>query len=279
MRHASRTIALTCLLALGAAACDGSTDEPPTSATDRGTGNLAPEAILQQASEDLAEQTVEARFAMTLGGDGESFEMTGDMAIDPRSEQAQMSFVYAGMPGAEGKTTMEIVVDGTTMYMRGAMLPDAGWLKLDADQAGMGAALGGSGQMDPSAFLEFLRGADGIEVEGTEDVRGHETTHFSGTIDPADFIAAAPAGEERDAAVEAIEGLEDEMGDVTMAFDAWVDAAGVPWRVSLEMSPDGTDAAMVMTFDILELGGDVEIEVPSGDGVTDLGSLGMPSAA
>jgi hypothetical protein len=201
------------------------------------------------------------------------------MAIDPKTEQAHMSFVYAGMPGGESETTMEIVVDGTTMYIQGAMLPDAGWLKLDADQAGMGAALDGSGQMDPSAFLEFLRGADGVQVEGSEDVRGHETTHFSGTIDPADLIAAAPDGQERDAAVEAIEGLEAELGDVAITFDAWVDASGVPWRFSLAVSPAGTDGAMAMTFDILELGGDVEIEVPSGSDVTDLGSLGMPAAA
>ena len=276
MRTAFRLISLTAVLALSAAACDSSTNDQ---APQQGNGGLAPEAILQRASDDLTEQTLEATFAMTVEGGGESFEMSGDMVMDPENELAQMSFVYAGMPGSEGETTMEIVVDGPTMYMRGAMLPDAGWLKIDAGETGMGAAFGGAGQMDPSAFLGFLRGADGIEVEGTEEIRGHETTHFSGTIDPAAFIEAAPAGEERDAAIEAIEGLEDDLGDVTMTFDAWVDEAGVPWRFSMGMSPDGADGAIVMTFDILDLGGDVEIEVPSDKDVTDLGAVSLPTAA
>ena len=275
MPPAFRMIALAVVLALAAVACDGSTGEP----TARPGDDLAPEAILQQASDDLSEQTIEATFALTADGGGESFEMSGDMAVDPENEQAHMSFVYAGMPGSEGETTMEVVVDGTSLFMRGAMLPDAGWLKIDAEEAAMGAAFGGAGQMDPSAFLGFLRGADGVEVEGTEEVRGRETTHFSGTIDPADFIEAAPAGDERDAAAEAIEGLEDQLGDVTMSFDAWVDDAGVPWRFSLGFSPEGLDAEMVLTFDILELGGDVEIEVPSGEDVTDLGEVSLPTAA
>ena len=276
MRTAFRSIALAAVLALGAVACDGTTSDPTSPQSD---GNLAPEAILQRASEDLSEQTIEATFAMTADGGGESFEMSGDMAIDPENEQAHMSFAYVDLSGSEDEATMEIVVDGTSLYMRGAMLPDAGWLKIDAEDADMGAVFGGAGQMDPSAFLGFLRGADGVEVGGTEEIRGHETTHFSGTIDPADFIEAAPAGDERDAAADAIDGLEDQLGDVTMSFDAWVDDAGVPWRFSLGFAPDELDAEMVLTFDILELGGDVEIEVPSGRDVTDLGGVTLPTAA
>lgn len=278
MRNAARSIALVCLLALGAVACDSAGDRSG-SAGSNGSGTLEPEAILRQASDDLAEQTVDATFSMTGEGGGERFEMTGDMLIDPKREQAHAAIEYAGIPGMDGDTTMELVIDGTTMYMRGAMFPDAGWIKIDAEYAGMEGSFGGSGQMDPTAFLEFLRGADGIEVVGTEDVRGHETTHFSGVIDPAQLIEAAPSTEDRDAAVEAIEGLEGQLGKVEMTFDAWVDDAGVPWRFSIAFAPDGVDAAMEMTFDIIELGGDVDIEVPSGKDVTDLGGMQLPTAA
>jgi hypothetical protein len=143
----------------------------------------------------------------------------------------------------------------------------------------MQGSFGGPAQMDPTAFLEFLRGAKGVEVVGTDEVRGHETTHFAGAIDPAQLIEAAPSSEKRDAAAEAIEGLEGQLGNVEMTFDAWVDDAGVPWRFSIAVEPEGVDAAMEMTFDVIELGGDVRIEVPSGKDVTDLGNIQLPTAA
>jgi hypothetical protein len=274
MRTAARTIALVCLVALGAVAC--SSDDPAAPAAG---GTVDAEAILQQASDDLAERSVEATFELRGEGGGERFEMTGDLQIDPAREQAHASMTFAGMPGVRGETSMEFVLDGTDVYVRGAMFPDAGWIKIDADHAGMHGSFGGSGQMDPTAFLEFLRGAKGVEIVGTEEVRGHETTHFSGVIDPAQLIEAAPSGEKRDAAADAIAGLEGRLGDVEMTFDAWVDDAGVPWRFSIAFAPERLDADMEMTFDVLELGGDVRIEVPSGKDVTDLGSVQLPTAA
>ena len=274
MRITVRTIALTCLLALSAVACDeGGTEAPP-----QGGGNLDAEAILQQASEDLSEQTVEATFSMDGEFAGESFSMSGAMAIDPANELASMDFEFEGIPGMDPGTNMEMVVDGQTVYMRSPLMPDAGWLKLDAEELGS-EDMFGSGQMDPSALLDFLGGADGIEVAGTEEIRGVETTHFSGTIDLADVVAAIPAGEERDAAEEAIDQLEGQMGAMEITFDAWVDASGVPWRFSLEFTPEGLDGSMTMTFDVTELGGEVEIEVPSPNEVTDLGTLDVPAAA
>ena len=277
MRTAVRSIALACLVALAAVACDGADRSGPRDALGAG-GGIAPEAILRQASTDLAERTVTARFAMTTSGGGERFEMTGDLVLDPAHEQARMSLEAEGIPGM-GDITTDLILDGTAVYVRGAVLPDAGWIKVDADHDGMQAALGGAHGMDPSAFLDLLRGAAGVEVVGTEDVRGHATTHFSGTIDPVRLISSAPPSDERDAALETIGRLGDGFGDVDITFDAWVDDAGVPWRLALAFASTGVDAGMQVTFDVLQLGGDVRIEVPSGYDVTDLGSLALPSAA
>jgi hypothetical protein len=274
MRIVARSIALISLFALGAVACSQDPAPAPTS-------NLEPEAILRQASNDLTEQTIRATLSLSAEGGGESVEMTGDMTMDPVNELAHMRFSYDGMPGMPEGGDMELVLDGTTMYMRGAMLPEAGWIKVDADESGMDDPFDASGQMDPSTFLAFLRGAEGIEVVGTETVNGAETTHFAGTIDFAEFIAHAAPGDEREQAEEALAGLEAQMGEVRMGFDAWVDAEGVPWRVSFSMTPDdaGMDASIAVTVDLLEIGGDVEIEVPSDEDVIDLGSIGLPTAA
>jgi hypothetical protein len=275
MRPAFRTLALISLLALGAAACDSGGS--PTSPASDG-GSLDAEAILQQASEDLSDQTVRATFEMSIDAEGESLTATGKMAIDPARELAEMRFVFEDTPGMPDGTEMEMIVDRRTVYMRSPMF-GTDWLKIDASDAGMDDAFDGSGQMDPSDFLAFLRGADGIEVVGTEEVRGVETTHFSGTLDLGELMDHAPESAERDEVADAIEELEGEMGDLEATFDAWVDAEGVPWRVSFGFSPEGADGSFVMTMDVLEIGGKVDVQVPDPKDVTEMGDLGMGAAA
>ena len=275
MRATVRTLplSLALLLALGAAACgnDAGDDATPL------PGGLEPQALLRDASADLATQSVEARFAMTGEADGESFEVTGDMAIDPIDERARMSLTFAEMPGLEGGPTMEAILDGANVYVRGGFLPDAGWLKLD-DRDAEDVFEGQPSLRDPTVFLEFLRGADDIEVVGSEEVRGVETTHFSGTLDVDKLVEHGPGDARADSKV-LPEQFETELGEVTSSFDAWVDANGVPWRVAFGFSPEGSGEGMQMTIDVLEIGGDVEIELPPADEVTDLGALDFPQAA
>ena len=275
MRPAFRTLALTCLLALGAAACDSGGS--PTSPASDG-GSLDAEAILQQASEDLTDQTVRASFEMSIDAEGQTLAATGEIAVDPKRNVAEMRFEYEDMPGMPAGTEMDMVVDGTTVYMRSPMF-GKDWVKIDASDAGMDDAFDSSGQMDPSDFLAFLRGADGIEVVGTEEIRGVETTHFSGTLDLGELMDHAPESAERDEVADAIGELEREMGDLDATFDAWVDAEGVPWRVSFGFSPEGADGSFVMTMDVLEIGGKVEVEVPDPRDVTEMGDFGMGAAA
>ena len=274
MRATARTlpVSLALLVTLGAAACgnDAGDDTPLP-------GGIEAQALLRDASADLASQSVEARFAMTGGFGGESFEIAGDMAVDPTDERARMSFTLAAMPGVEGDMTMETIVDGDIVYVRGGFLPDAGWLKVDGRDA-EAAFEGQPSQLDPAVFLEFLRGADDIEVVGSEDVRGVETTHFSGTLDVDELAEHAPADAREDVKA-MLEQLEDEFGEATTSFDAWVDASGVPWRVAFGFSPEGSGEGVQMTIDVLEIGGDVEIELPPADEVTDLGAMDFPQAA
>ena len=37
--------------------------------------------------------------------------------------------------------------------------------------------------MSPSKFVEFLRDSGDVENEGTEEIRGQQTTHVSGPLD------------------------------------------------------------------------------------------------
>ena len=278
MRLPVRTIALICLLALGAAACGGDGSTPPAAPPGGGGGSLDAEAILQRASADLTDQTVRASFEMAIDAEGESFSATGEIAVDPERNVAEMRFEFEDAPGMPAGMEMEMIVDGTTGYMRSPMFGD-GWLKIDTAESGTGDPFDGSGQMDPSDFLAFLRGADGIEVVGTEDVRGVETTHFSGTLDLSELAKHAPEGAQPAETAEAIEDLERQMGDLEATFDAWVDADGVPWRISFVFAPDGADGSFTMTMDVLEIGGEVDIEIPDPRDVMEMTDVGMPPLA
>lgn len=274
MRPTIRTLAFVLLLALGAAACS-SGDAPP--APDGGA--IEPQALLRDASVDLATQPVVAEFTMDMAQGGASFSVVGDMAVDPEAERARFSYSIEGLPGETGgATSMEMVVEGDVAYMRSEIFPDAGWLRIDMGDAGLGDAFGGAGggaTGDPSAFLNYLRGADDVEIVGTEEVNGAETTHFRGTLDLAAMAAELPKDERHDASAH-LDELERQLGDVRTTFDAWVDGDGVPRRFVLDFSSAEDEGSFVMRIDVVQIGGEVQIDVPSGDAVTDLGELNLP---
>jgi hypothetical protein len=169
---------------------------------------------------------------------------------------------------------MEMIVDGSTIYMRVPMLTyiggPSGWLSMNPEDMGMSSdALGlGAGTYDPSSIIESLRGAGGEpEVVGTEDVRGVETTHYRATVDLDDAIAQVP--EDQRAFIEA---QLEQLGDSSIPLDVWVDAEGLPRRMRLDMGDllgqaMGAEVGVVMTMDFFDYGVPVDIQVPSPDEV------------
>ena len=277
MRLPARTFAIVVALSVTMVACGG-TDDPVGSATPITDGEAAAQALLRAASQDLSEQPIEASFTMSFGRGAESFSFDGEMTIDPATERARMTYSFADVPGAPEDASMEMIVDGTTIYLKGAVLPDAGWIRIDADAEGLEGLDVGSGTTDPSAFLDYLRGADEVEVVGTEQVNGVDTTHFRGILDLGDVVEDAPAEARRDAR-EAIDQLEAELGDLTTGFDAWVDGDGTPRRVRFSFAPDTGEGSFEIEMEIVRIGGAVEITLPPKGQVTDLGALGLPTAA
>jgi len=276
MRLPARTFAIAVVLSIVMVACGG-TDDPVGTDTPA-TDGAASQALLRAASQDLSEQPIEATFTMSFGQGAESFSFDGEMTIDPATERAHMTYSFADVPGAPEDASMEMIVDGSTIYLRGAFLPDAGWIRVDADAEGLEGLAVGSGSSDPSAFLDYLRGADDVQVVGAEQVNGVDTTHFRGTLDLGEIVEQAPAEARRDAR-EAIEQLEAELGDLTTGFEAWVDGDGIPRRVRFSFEPQAGEGSFEIEMEIVRIGGDVEITVPPKSQVTDLGALGLPVPA
>jgi hypothetical protein len=270
MRIPARTILLLAIVALVAAACSTDTATDEAASAQQQAEDVGSFALLSNASEDLADQPIQAAFSMMFEHGDEAFSIDGEMAIDPPAERARFSYQLDGIPGTPTGSTMDMIVDGNDLYVRAAFLPDAGWLKIDGRQAGLADAFDMGGHTDPSSYLEYLQSAEDVEIVGTENVNGVDTTHFRGTVNLGE--AAKRAGK-----ADAIDELEKELGDVAGTFDAWVDGDGVPRRVVFGFAPSDGEGSFEMRVDVVSLGEAVTIDPPAADQVTDLGQLHLPT--
>jgi hypothetical protein len=248
-----------------------------------------PETVLAlRAAPDAVADAGTAAFEMVvaMSAQGESFDLTATGAYDPGNGRMSMEMDMGGMvedlAAASGaqlpdgfSDPMQMVVDGTTVYMRAPMLSliggGDGWISFTPEDVGLTSdALGfGAGTYDPSSYLESLRGVTGDPEEvGTEVVRGVETTHYSVSMDPAAALADVPE-EQRDL----LEAQLGQLGDGTISVDVWVDADGLPRRLVMDLSEMfssmgmGAEASTVMTVEYFDYGAPVDIQVPSPDEV------------
>jgi hypothetical protein len=156
------------------------------------------------------------------------------------------------------------------------MMGASGWLSFSPEDLGAtDESLGfGAGAYDFTQTLESLRGVSGEpEVVGQEEVRGVETTHYRASMNLAEALEQAPAGqrEQLEAAFEQMGGAD----EVDLPVDVWIDEDDLPRRLRIEMGSlfaaaglgDGT---MTMTMELFGYGEPVEIEVPPADEVTPL---------
>jgi hypothetical protein len=254
------------------------------------TGATAVAAL--RAAPDAAADAGSARFEMTVAfeaPDG-AFEIVTSGAY--RGDQLAMEMDLGALAGfadpgdqpiPEGfDEPMEIVLDGTTAYLRIPMLQGltgtSGWLsatpeELDAAGGSLGIA-GTSG--DPSQLLDTLRGVAGeVEEVGAEEVRGVATTRYHATVDLADAIEQAPEAQR-----EELQAMLDELGSdvATIPVDVWVDGDGLARRLVMDFGDlaaqaMGVDGSATVTLELFDYGEDVTIEIPDPSEVTPIGGL------
>jgi hypothetical protein len=206
--------------------------------------------------------------------------MTGDGEFSNDPLRARVDYLIEGLAGAGYDVEMEMLLDGSTMYLRapaltGTMGLSTEWVSMDLDELMPGfrdlAALG-SGQNDPSSSIEYLRGIEDAHEVGRETVVGVDTTHYSGTIDIEKAYERLPrdAGRELERAFEQV---RRQFGGASVPVDVWIDDDGLPRGVamSMETRPGATlDLAMQMRIEIPEYGIDVRVHPPADRDVTDL---------
>lgn len=224
-----------------------------------------------------------ATFDMQATAQGQIMHMTGDGEFSNDPLRAHVTYSIDGLPGTGTGMEMEVLLEGSTMYMRAPALTEpmglkTDWISMDLDELMPGfrdlAALG-SGQNDPSSSIQYLRGIEDAHEVGRETVVGVETTHYAGTVDLERAFERLPhdAGRElRDALDEA----RRQFGDVSIPVEVWLDDEGLPRRMEMSMETGpGADVRfeMRMRVEIPEYGIEVRVPRPPDRDVTDLTEL------
>jgi hypothetical protein len=296
-RRTLRTLPLLLVFALAASACssgapassDATAGDPPEAVRpDRPDEPLA--RVLAASDQALEAESMHMVFDFAMRVAGEEITGSGEADAAFGDELRQhMTFRYDSMLGMPEGFGMEMIVDGSTMYMRLdgmdelAVFPTE-WVSLDMSASVPGfddLTAFGNGQSDPSNAFGYLQGAEDARELGTETIDGVETTHYEVSVDIADAVAEVPA-DLRDEMRRALKQFRTAFGTTTMPFEVWVDGDGLVRRVVYEMGSDGGTMgpfSMAITMNITEYGNDFELRVPSPGDVTDLTELaGMARA-
>ncbi|HWC70206.1 MAG TPA: hypothetical protein VG993_03490 [Actinomycetota bacterium] len=273
-------VALAVALVAGACSSGGSPgsrsgDRPPI-----GEDSEPLARVISASDRAIEAESMHLTFEIVLSGSGQEIRGSGeaDIAFGGRPRQ-HMVFRYDSFPGMPDGLEMEMIMDGSMLYLRMPQMQGLGslpteWVSMDASKSvpGFDDLTGlGAGQNDPSNAFGYLQGAEEAEDLGTETIDGVETTHYEVTVDVAGSIAEVPP-ELRDEMRSVVRRFREQFGTTSMPFEVWVDADGLPRRMVYRVEADGPAGpfSMEMTMDITEYGNEFELEIPSPGDVTDV---------
>ncbi len=247
------------------------------------------EALVEAPSKTAAAET--SRIALDVDIDGGSrsgtFRGEGVYAFRTGNGRLELDLSALGLTGSQGKAEMLLL--GELIYVKLPVdLPQLAarpWVKVDLDQLGQqtGIDTGSLNQLrysDPTSLMRLLRLITGdVEEEGSEQVRGVETTRYRTELDLAKAREQMPPELLR---------LVDQLGQQKLPIEAWVDEEGRLRRfrqvadlskANLTGPAAGATGTVVTTFELHDFGVQVDVKPPPAEQVSDLAALlgGAPS--
>lgn len=215
---------------------------------DGGGGEEDPLAALDAAAKKTkAAESNRQEFTMEAKASDGEFSASGEATLSADSKRGHMTFQGDGDLAGRFEA---ILIDGV-MYMKSDQLP------LPEGKEWLAAQDPPTSTMSPSEFVEFLRDSGDVDKEGAEEIRGQQTTHFSG---PLDIRKIAEAG-----GSELVQRLNQRphVEEMETKIDIWVGENGLPARMEFEVKPPGgQDGSLKMTSDIVEYNVEVDVEPP-----------------
>lgn len=274
------TLSLTTLAACGGGGSD--TTAQKSAAPESTTTTAAPTPLeLVLASSDRVADISTMRFAMSFATPDGSFAADGMM--DMKGPRMSMTMDMASLIPASARqagTKMQMLLTDQAMYMQypglAAETDGKHWIRLDLASLGddnpLAPMLDQIRNADPTQNVAFLEGAQDVTTVGSEDVRGTATTHYKFTIDLRKASAAVPENLRK-----AVSEVLGQLGNPLLPGEVWLDADGLPRRMSFEMSmAPGAGAAPMkvsVSMDMFDFGQPVSITPPADDDVVDAASL------
>lgn len=204
---------------------------------------------------------------------------TGNSAI-----VMDMGAMAASLGDAEGMAgmgdlmgSMEIRQIGDVVYLKYPLMSmlmgaQTEWLSMPADESDLAQEVSPSGTpSDPTGMLDSFSTLEGsVEVVGTDNVRGIDTTRYR---------LLADAAWRDDLTAEELDELESQgfLTDGAFPLDLWIDDSGLVHRMAVDMEATGPTTgefeSMTMTFDFSGFGESILIEAPPPGDVTDTSEL------
>jgi hypothetical protein len=284
-------LALLALVAALSAGCGGSEVAPVSSPALRSLAQAA------RTTERAGSYRFDLSMTMSMPGQQQAIEVKAEGAVDEAGRQAEMTMDFGSLADAFGSfggqlsgddLKMELRFDWPVMYMRmpflaGKLPHGKEWVSLDveafAKQQGLQLpGVGSLGQSDPSAFLDFLKAANGdLRTLGTEKIDGVRTTHYLAKIDLGELARTLPAAQRKQLRP-ALAQLEQLTGNGAVAplVDAWVGDDRMLRRFSMTFSvpAGGQSLDLALTMNLRDFGADVDVEAPDPADVADAAALG-----
>lgn len=229
------------------------------------------------AKQDLAERfrlastkSLEAnsvRFSMQMNTPDGVMSGEGEQDLAGRKVKINMTMPVPGM----GTVTMEQIMSGTVMFMRGSMfeglLPAGTWARFDlaamGDELGvdLAALMDQAFEMDAQSAANFLRGVDGEVTEvGQETVRGVESTRYSYTVDLNKAMENLPPELAADVAP-----MFEALGTDKFPAEVWLDEEGLLRKMAYTMNvpvEGGSPAEIETDMEFYDYGAPVNITEP-----------------
>ena len=292
-RITRRLLSSLTLAALLAAGCSSSAP-PPAGDGSGPDAQIDPLAMVVAASDKIdASNALAMEFSMTITAAGTELTGSGSAVTAADGSSMRMDMSYDSFPGMPDGFDMEIILDDGIMYMSTATFAAAGaptgalgdkeWVSIDLNDVVPGyesfAELG-TGQNDPSQAFEYLKGAEDVELVGTEDIDGESTQHLRGTLNLQTALDELPA-EAQEELRATMQELEAQIGQTSLPFEAWVDGEGRVRRMSyaMESGPEAPQSfSLEMTLDITDYDAELDFEVPSPNEAVDLSELATSGA-
>lgn len=259
-----------------------------------GPAVLDPVARAAEATTHTGGAHVAMTIRMDLGSLGGDLTVSANGVLNFAHGEGELLSTISGLPSTSGASSVAM----TELYARdhayissplfAGKLPDgASWLGIDlgraAQQFGLEPQALSSGESNPAEYLDYLKAGGGsLRVVGHAEVRGVQTSHYSGSVDLRKLAAELP-GKDRAAAEAAYSKLLTLLGTDSVPVEVWVDGHDLVRRLTLTVpiTANGTSLDIQIEEELFGFGATPAVNVPSSGEVYEpsLSSLsGLPGA-